>query len=122
MAKIWVNINLKNFNQSPIIIDFLIRIAQTTSKKFRMEDMIRYCPDVLRYESSGRIFRDLRFKGLIEYEIKDKSSGVYTLLSDIYELQRSKQRVIDKGYWIEETMPVMMNNNFAFPVEQMKLL
>ena len=122
MARRWVKVELKNFNQSYVIIEFLIEAAKTTSKQFRMEHMIGFRPSVLHFETAGRVFRDLRFKGLIKYEIKDKSSGVYTLLSNVRELERSRQIVIDRGYYIDESDAVIISNKFAVPIEQGNLL
>jgi hypothetical protein len=121
MSNVWVEVKVIHQRQSLAIIDFLLDVARRP-RHFKTDDMVDFNKEVLCMKTSPRVLRDLRFKGLINYEVINMRAGIYQLYSSYNELLISKSRVEQGGYWIEETTSVVISNSFAFSVEQMNLL
>jgi hypothetical protein len=103
-----------DFEQSEIIVDYLMKIADTSSKQFTVEKMIVENKGQLKFETSPRYLRDLRFKGLVKYEVPIRRAGLYNLVSTFQELRAVKRIIADRGYDIDAAAPVITVNNFAF--------
>ena len=116
----WVEIKIKWSEYMPTVIDFLLTIATTKDKQFKEEDMIRFNPTILKH--GLRYLRELRFKGLVRYEMPCRQTGIYVLKSDVFELQIAKNRIANGGYHIEQSSPVVIPKQCKNDVEQLSLI
>jgi len=116
----WVEIKIKWSEYMPTVIDFLSTIAVSRNKQFREEDIVNFNPVTLKH--GLRYLRELRFKGLVRYEMPCRQTGIYVLKSDVFELEITKNRIKAKGYFIEETNPVIIPKQCKNDVEQLILV
>jgi len=121
MSSRWVDVRVDSRCKQLIIMDFLLGIA-LRPRLFKSDDLVEYDKKALNFKSSMRFLRDLRFKGLIRYEVTRRSEGVYKLNSSYAELIEAKSRIEEGGYWIDEEMPVLINSDYSTDIEQLKLL
>jgi hypothetical protein len=119
--KRWVDIKVINIKQALIIIEFLLKVAKRPHP-FKTDDMIAYNPVALNFKTSPRVLRDLRWQGLITYEVPDKSSGLYILYSSYKKLLRSLAYVKHGGYYINKRTPVLVGQRCGVSIKQTSLL
>jgi len=111
-------VKIKSKKMAPLVIDFLISVANG-SYKINLDNVIKKHPKFTFHKtglfygldlkksnpvllnSGDRVLRYLVEYGLVKVECILQSEGIYKLYSDIFELQKAKN-IVNIGYFERE--------------------